>query len=183
VEAAYLIPGHSKAIGNAGTSYIDDFEGSVSTIDMRTQSLWFHGRHAAGQTGDLFPEGDLVNDLRSGFRRALLAWYVIDPLFFRNNNLTPANIAGRTRSAATTGMREVLEQEVFPNRSCPPARPATSRCWTWRTTRRNVGPYNYNPDLDGWRATCDPENNWAGISGGSPPRISRPATSRRSSSG
>lgn len=39
VEGAYLIPGHSKAIGNAGTSYIDDFEGSVSVIDLRTRPL------------------------------------------------------------------------------------------------------------------------------------------------
>jgi cell surface protein SprA len=62
-EAAYLIPGHSKAIGNAGTSYIDDFEGSVSTIDLRTQSLWFHAAlHRANPTSS--PEGDLVNDLR-----------------------------------------------------------------------------------------------------------------------
>ncbi|MCB0793823.1 MAG: cell surface protein SprA, partial [Flavobacteriales bacterium] len=61
-EAAYLIPGHSRAIGNAGQSYIDDFEGSVSVIDLRQQSTWFHAATPQGQP-DLFDEGDLINDL------------------------------------------------------------------------------------------------------------------------
>src|ERR1019366_7114577 len=39
-ELAYLIPGVNKAIGSTGTSYIDDFEGTQSTIDMRSQSSW-----------------------------------------------------------------------------------------------------------------------------------------------
>lgn len=55
IEGAYLIPGHSRAIGNAGTSYVDDFEGSVSTIDLRTQSLWFHASTPQG-IPDLFDE-------------------------------------------------------------------------------------------------------------------------------
>ena len=96
VEGAYLLPGHSKAIGASGTSYIDDFEGSVSTIDLRTQSLWFHSAIPQGLP-DLFPGGDLVDDPTAGFRRAQIAWYVIDPLFFRNNNLTPPNITPRYR--------------------------------------------------------------------------------------
>jgi cell surface protein SprA len=73
MEGAYLIPGHSRAIGNSGTSYIDDFEGSVSTIDMRTQSQWFMSSVPEGQP-DLFPEGGLINDRSSGFRRARAAW-------------------------------------------------------------------------------------------------------------
>ena len=39
-EFANLIPGHSKAIGKAGTSYIDDFEGSSSGIDLKNQATW-----------------------------------------------------------------------------------------------------------------------------------------------
>ena len=35
-EAAKLIPGHSRAVGREGNSYIDDFEGSQSTIDLRS---------------------------------------------------------------------------------------------------------------------------------------------------
>ncbi len=161
-EAAYLIPGHSKAIGDAGTSYIDDFEGSVSTIDLRTQSLWFHSATPQGLP-DLFPEADLVNDLGSGFRRAQLAWYVIDPLFFRNNNLTPPNIANSEEIRSDNRMREVLEQEVFPNRQLPAGTPANIPVLDLTYYPSDRGPYNYNPDLTDEGNLFDPEENWAGI--------------------
>ena len=165
VEGAYLIPGHSRAIGNAGTSYIDDFEGSVSTIDLRTQSLWFHAATPQG-IPSLFPEGDLVNDLRNGFRRAQLSWYVIDPLFFRNNNLTPSHIAGDAAMRSDHRMREVLEQEVFPNRQLAAGMPANIPVLDLTYYPRERGPYNYEPssgrlNTDG--TFNDPENNWAGI--------------------
>jgi len=161
-EGAYLIPGHSKAIGDAGTSYIDDFEGSVSTIDLRTQSLWFHAATPQGMP-DMFPEADLVNDLGSGFRRAQLAWYVIDPLFFRNNNLTPPNIANSEEIRSDNRMREVLEQEVFPNRQLPAGTPANIPVLDLTYYPSERGPYNYNPDLTDEGNLFDPEDNWAGI--------------------
>ncbi len=162
MEGAYLIPGHSRAIGNAGTSYIDDFEGSVSTIDLRTQSLWFH---AATPTGlpSLFPEGGLINDLGLGFRRAQLAWYVIDPLFFRNNNLTPQHIANDPEMRSDHRMREVLEQEVFPNRQLPAGTPANIPVLDLTYYPSERGPYNYNPGLDDNGNLPNPAENWAGI--------------------
>lgn len=161
-EAAYLIPGHSRAIGQAGTSYIDDFEGSVSTIDLRTQALWFHAATPQGQP-DLFPEGDFVNDLRNGFRRAQLAWYVVDPLFFRNNNLTPPNIADSEEIRSDNRMREVLEQEVFPNRQLAAGTPANIPVLDLTYYPAERGPYNYNTDLTNEGDLFDPEGNWAGI--------------------
>ena len=161
-EGAYLIPGHSRAIGDAGISYIDDFEGSVSTIDLRTQSLWFHASTPQGLP-DLFPEGDFVNDLRNGFRRAQLSWYVIDPLFFRNNNLTPSHIANDGAMRSDHRMREVLEQEVFPNRQLAAGTPANIPVLDLTYYPRERGPYNYNPDLDPEGNIPDPENSWAGI--------------------
>lgn len=160
-EVARIFPGHSRAIGDEGMSYIDDFEGSVSTIDLRTQSQWFHAATPLGQP-DLFPEGDYINDLRNGFRRSLLAWYVIDPLFFRNNSLTPPNITGVMQG--DNRMREVLEQEVFPNRQLPTGTPANIPVLDLAYYPDERGPYNYNPNLnnDGTLAT-DPALNWAGI--------------------
>jgi cell surface protein SprA len=160
-EAAYLIPGHSKAIGNAGTSYIDDFEGSVSTIDMRTQSQWFLAPPPQGQTGDLFPEGEYINDLRSGFKRALLSWYVIDPLFFNNNSLKPPLPDG---SDSNNNSREVLEKEVFPNRAA-----AHRHAQQHRRVRSGLLPLRNGvrttipPDLDENGNLQDPDGNWAGI--------------------
>ncbi|MCB9170499.1 MAG: cell surface protein SprA [Flavobacteriales bacterium] len=160
-EAAYLIPGHSKAIGSAGTSYIDDFEGSVSTIDLRTQSLWFHAATPQGQP-DLFPEGEYINDLRNGFNRAKLAWYVIDPLFFRNNNLTPSNVTSDMQRDHR--MREVLEQEVFPNRQLATGTPTNIPVLDLAYYPRERGPYNYDTDrLDQDGYFSDPQDSWAGI--------------------
>jgi len=161
-EAAYLIPGHSRAIGNAGTSYIDDFEGSVSVIDLRTQALWFHAATPQG-IPSLFPEGEFVNDLRTGFRRAQLAWYVIDPLFFRNNNLTPSHIQGDAAMRSDNRMREVLEQEVFPNRQLAAGTPANIPVLDLTYYPSERGPYNYTPNLTDTGDLFDPENNWAGI--------------------
>lgn len=159
-EGAYLIPGHSKAIGNAGTSYIDDFEGSVSTIDMRSQSQWFMAPTPQGQTGDLFPEGEFINDLRTGFKRALLAWYVVDPLFFNNNSLQPPLPDG---SETDNRSREVLEQEVFPNRQLATGTPANIPVLDLAYYPSERGPYNYTPDLDDNGNLQDPESSWAGI--------------------
>jgi len=162
MEGAYLIPGHSRAIGNAGTSYIDDFEGSVSVIDLRTQSLWFHAAVPQGLPL-LFPEGDRVNALSAGFRRARLSWYVIDPLFFRNNNLTPANISNNEEIRSDHRMREVLEQEVFPNRQLAAGTPTNIPVLDLTYYPAERGPYNYNPILTDQGDLFTPESNWAGI--------------------
>ena len=56
-EVATLIPGHNRAInvsGEDGTSYIDDFEGSQSSIDIRTFNTWVLSSVPQGQP-DLFP--------------------------------------------------------------------------------------------------------------------------------
>lgn len=162
LEGAYLIPGHSRAIGNAGTSYIDDFEGSVSVIDLRTQSLWFHSAVPQGLPS-LFPEGDRVGELSSGFRRAQLAWYVIDPLFFRNNNLTPDNIRNSPAIRSDHRQREVLEQEVFPNRQLAAGTPTNIPVLDLTYYPNERGPYNYTPNLTADGGLQNPENNWAGI--------------------
>lgn len=159
-EGAYLIPGHSKAIGSSGTSYIDDFEGSVSTIDMRQQSQWFHAATPQGQN-DLFVqnEGDIVGRA-NGFHRALLAWYVIDPLFFRQDNTTPPL---PTDSEKKNTMREVLEQEVFPNRQLPTGTPPNIPVLDLAYYPSERGPYNYTTALNPDGTLPDPVNDWAGI--------------------
>ena len=39
-EFAHLIPGHSRAIEKEGNAYIDDFEGSETSIDLKQSSSW-----------------------------------------------------------------------------------------------------------------------------------------------
>ncbi|MES2591375.1 MAG: cell surface protein SprA [Bacteroidota bacterium] len=173
-EYAYLIPGHSKAIGKAGNSYIDDFEGSQSTIDLRSQSSWVLASTPQGQAGpgtsNLFPEGDLADSLPYGYNRAKLAWYVIDPLFLRQTTgLTPGNISDNDMSHNFA--REVPETEVFPNRPVPNGVPPNIATFDLAYYPNERGPYNYDAapvpgisaGLDANGNLNDPETRWGGI--------------------
>lgn len=114
-EFAHLIPGNARAITQGGISYIDDFEGSVNFIDLKAQQQWVHASTPQGQPKAwMFPEGDLHDNLGYGMNRARIAWYIIDPLFFRNNSLTPSHITQEDQSYDYA--RQVIEQEIFPSR-------------------------------------------------------------------
>lgn len=168
-EYAYLIPGHSKAIGKDGNSYIDDFEGSQSTIDLRSQSSWTLASTPQGQPG-LFPEGNLVDSLAYGFNRAKLAWYVIDPLFLRQTtSLTPPNISDADMS--NNFAREVPETEVFPNKPVPNGIPPNIATFDMAYYPDERGPYNYDaaplPGISSGLAADgtlnDPDSRWGGV--------------------
>jgi cell surface protein SprA len=111
-EFAQFIPGHSKAIGDAGTSYIDDFEGSQSTIDLRSRTSWSLASIPQNQPF-IFPEAALIDNVALGFNRALFSWYTIDPLFFRNDSRTPAHIKNDPAMQSNHYMREITVTEVF----------------------------------------------------------------------
>ena len=115
-EFAHFIPGHSKAIGRAGTTYIDDFEGAKSTIDLRNIGTWFMASTPQGQTdATMFPEAAPGTGLAYGYNRSRLAWYVIDPLFYdRNTSLVPPNVTNTGLSRQY--VRQIWESEVFPNK-------------------------------------------------------------------
>lgn len=168
-EAAYLIPGHSRAIGDEGNAYLDDFEGSQSTIDIRSINQWFLASTPKLQP-TLFPEGDLEDSLVYGYNRAKLSWYVIDPQFFRGNGLEDGQVSEAVRSDHR--MREVLESEVFPNRELPAGTPPNIPTLDMTFYPNERGPYNYDlpngaPGLsaglndDGTLA--EPETRWGGI--------------------
>ena len=111
-EFAQFIPGHAKAIGKGGTSYIDDFEGSQSTIDLRSRTSWSLASIPQNQPNS-FPEASLINNVALGFNRARFTWYTIDPLFFRDDSRTPAHIKNNRDMTSNHFMREVTVTEVF----------------------------------------------------------------------
>lgn len=68
---------------------------------------------------DLFQEGasnQYRNDLTFNKNRAHLAWYMINPLFFRDDNTTPQHIRGNHTIQGNHLMRQVFETEVFPKK-------------------------------------------------------------------
>lgn len=88
-EGALLQPGHASAINQSrddsnGAIYIDDFEGSASSIDLRQPVQWFLASVPKGSIKfdsvktERFRESKYINDLRSGVNRAAISWYRID---------------------------------------------------------------------------------------------------------
>lgn len=169
-EFAHLIPGTSKAIGSGGNAYIDDFEGSQSTIDLKNPGTWFLSSIPQGQQNQ-FPEAVYNDSLITGFNRAKLAWYNIDPsVFYReNNNLLPPGISDADLS--DHNVREVLETEIFPNRQNPTGQATTLNILNLAFYPNKRGPYNFDVDgvpgvsagIDSDGNLNDPDSRWGGV--------------------
>ncbi len=178
-EFAKLIPGHSKAIGKNGNSYIDDFEGSVSLIDVKSPSQWIHSSIPQGQT-NLFPETKLGNDsgINTGLNRAKLAWYTIDQSVFyqQSSGITPSSITKTIQS--NHFMKAVFESDLFPKKTPPNGQPVLLPSLDIGFYPTERGPYNYdvnpvpgissgidkpNSISSGKIVLNNPENRWAGI--------------------
>ena len=176
-EFAHLIPGNASAISKGGIAYIDDFEGSVNFIDLKTIQNWVLASTPQGQPAPhMFPEGSLSDNIGFGYNRAKLAWYIIDPLFFRNNSLTPDHITVDDQS--NHFVREVQEQEIFPNRDQnQPGQLTNMPIFDLAFYPRERGPYNYDVDglapdtaqsnvasgMNADGSLKDPESRWGGI--------------------
>jgi cell surface protein SprA len=115
-EVAKLFPGNARAITRDGISYIDDFESSQSTIDLKTPSAWSLASIPQGQPS-LFPEASFNDTLPIGFNRAKLAWYSVDPIFtFNVGAETPEHIRNDKEAQSNNQVRFVMENEIFPQK-------------------------------------------------------------------
>ena len=107
--------------GRNGASYIDDFEGTRSSIDLRfpliNWTLASVPQNAVDENGNiLFPEATLNNNLQSGYNRAKIAWYNIEPVLQEKNN--PNNPLERNLTELSKPeSRLVLQEEIFPERN------------------------------------------------------------------
>tara|TARA_R110002096_G_scaffold109056_12_gene238712 strand:+ start:36057 stop:43514 length:7458 start_codon:yes stop_codon:yes gene_type:complete len=167
-EAAKLFPGNSRAITKEGIAYIDDFEGSQTIFDVRSAFAWKLASTPQGQE-DLFPEGNLNNNLAYGFNRANLAWYTIDPLFFRNDARTPNHIRN-SPSQSNNFSREIIETEVFPNKDPEPGLINNLPTLDLAFYPNERGPYNYETVGSGFSSglnrdgsLSNPQSRWGGI--------------------
>ncbi len=158
-EFAHLIPGHSKALEKEGVSYIDDFEGSKSTINIKSPELWFLASTPQGQTDDLFPEGDKRGNLEMGFNRAKLAWYRIDPLFTERNSPVDVELQ------SNPNVYRVEEQDLFPFRETQSGIPTNIPVLNVSYFPAERGPYNYDTEnIDANTGNfINPEERWAGV--------------------
>jgi cell surface protein SprA len=167
-EAAKLFPGHSKVIGKDGLSYIDDFEGAESSIDIRNFGNWFLASTPSGQN-NLLREGSLFDDRRYNHNRAKINWHTIDPLFSRDGSTTPDNVKNSPMQS-NNFMRQIVETEIFPNKARPNGQVQIMPVLDLHFNPNLRGPYNYvvndNPYAKGLNADGslkDPRTRWGGI--------------------
>ena len=168
-EFANLIPGHSKAISKAGNSYIDDFEASEIPLDLKSFNAWTIASIPQGQD-QFFPEARFNNNLVSGFNRAKLAWYVIDPLFLRNGSSTPEYIRQHADEQSSHFVREIYENEIFPLTESPSGIPTNLTILNLAYYPAEKGPYNFDTDpgaysqgMNSGGKLNDPKSRWGGI--------------------
>jgi cell surface protein SprA len=159
-EFAHLIPGHSKAIAKEGNAYIDDFEGSQTSIDLKQFSSW----KLASTPRGFFPEAELNNDRRYGYNRARLAWYHIDPLFVNPDSRTPDHIKSNPDLMSSAYVYEVYEQDIFPNKENPNGVPTRISVLNMAFYPNERGPYNYDYQrINSDGSLLAPEERWGGI--------------------
>jgi cell surface protein SprA len=161
-EFAELIPGHPNVIDKEGTSYIDDFEGSETPINIKNWTAWSLASAPQGQE-DLFPEANNINSLSYGFNRAKLAWYIIDPLFLRNNNLTPSHLRQNPDEQSNHFIREVNEKEIFPYRESAYGESTNIPVLNLAYYPQERGPYNFDDNLTPDGKLKNPQERWGGI--------------------
>ncbi|MBR7022224.1 MAG: cell surface protein SprA [Bacteroidales bacterium] len=168
-EFARFIPGLSKSAAEPGTSYIDDFEGAKSTIDLRLPTLWNLASTPQNQT-DLFPEAAAGTGLNYGKNRAKLSWYVIDNSVFYDtySNYRPSNVTNEELSK--NSVRQVLETEIFPMKDIATGTQTNVSVLNLAYYPEERGPYNYDVDPTQYSAGIneegklnDPSSRWAGI--------------------
>ncbi len=155
-EFAQMIPGQAKIIGEGGVAYIDDFEGTETTIELKTIQSWY-----LSSTPRRFPNAGNLNDLRYGYNRSKLAWYSIDPLFTRNESRTPDNITEEEQNDPF--VREVLETEIFKNRESGTGFQNSLLVMNLAFYPQQRGPYNFDPSLTPEATLPNPANRWGGI--------------------
>jgi len=167
-EFAQLIPGHPGILGDEGYASIDDFEGAKVTIDLKSPARWKIASVPQGQP-DMFPEAQFSNDLKYGYNRAKIAWYNINRDFLTNTGalsyLTNDDLSDHR-------VREIPEQEIFPNREPQNDIPQFIYVLNLAYYPEEKGPYNY--DIPGGETgisygidengnLLNPGSRWGGI--------------------
>ena len=159
-EFAQLIAGKNRGTQD-NASYLDDFENTKSTIDVSTPTSW-----VLSSVPSMFAEHTDKTTLRSGFNRARLAWYTIDPLFTRrSSSLTPGHIKSDIAQLSNHYVREVPVSELYPNRDQSAYNGALSTLsilnLAYYPTER--GPYNFDPTLNADGTLPHPQQRWGGM--------------------
>ncbi|APG60392.1 cell surface protein SprA [Christiangramia salexigens] len=155
-EFAYLVPGSpaTNDFDGKATTYIDDFEAAQTSIDINNPLSWELSSVPIGFGGEL---GN--GDLKVGYKRAKLAWYTIDPVFYSSRR--PDGISDSDISSYAS--RRVGLNEIFPNTDVVQGQPQVVYTMDVAYNPSERGPYNYNPAAAGSNNLPNPGDNFGGI--------------------
>ena len=157
-EFARLEAGTSNDV-QSKASYIDDFESTENGIDIKSPSSWMLSALPSGME-----YSNLTNNILTGYNRALINWYTIDPLFTRrSSSLTPAHIKSDVEQLSNHYVREVYERELYPNKESSYGESSTLSLLNISYYPDERGPYNLDPDLNYDGKLNNPEKRWGGI--------------------
>jgi cell surface protein SprA len=163
-EIAYLMPGASKAdqFNGEATTYVDDFEGSQTTIDLRTPTAWTLASVPLEDNFDGVANSDEPpsDEPQIGDKRAKLSWYTIDPVFYTQ---TPGGISNDELSLNKT--RRIFYDEIYPNLDIAQGQQTVINTLDLTYYPKERGPYNFNSSIAGTGTFTDIEapDNWGGI--------------------
>ncbi len=166
-EFAQILPGTSNIVDGKGTSYIDDFESAATPFNLGGSGSVLRWKLAAAPETDdgrfdLSAEAGTV--LGNAYRRAKLAWYSIDNVFYRGGGPNrPDNIDEDARS--NNYVRQINPQEIFPRQDQQVIN-TNLPIFDLAYFPAERGQYNYNPNLDSEGKLPDPTRNWGGITQG-----------------
>ena len=171
-EFAQLIAGHPNSVSKKGEVFVDDFEGTKTDIELSYPYNWFLASTPYDLSSSaLFPEATLNNNVNYGKNRALMSWFVVDQTVFSgNSSLTPDYIRGNKDIQSDNLTRQVLEQEIFPNRESLYGTTSYLPVLNVSYYPTERGPYNvdvmptsYSKGLDQNGKLKAPKTRWGGI--------------------
>ncbi|WP_299255761.1 cell surface protein SprA [uncultured Cytophaga sp.] len=161
-EFAQFLPGYNKVLdknggGEGGIAFIDDFEGAKTPYDLtRSPLTWVIAATPKGLIGANGDSTKLIN----GFKRARLAWYNIDNIFYRSNNGLPDYLS--YDKITNHFERNITQKELFPQQDVNVAvtNIPTIDLAYYPSER---GSYNYSDNLNVDGTLKDPKTNWGGM--------------------
>ena len=159
-EFAQLIAGNASGTQD-NASYIDDFENTKDLRDVSDPKAW-----VLSSVPTMFANHNDKTTVSSGYGRALLSWYNVDPIFTRrSSSLTPSHIKNDLDQLSNHYVREVYVKELYPNRDQSTYNGAVSTLPVLNLAYypQERGPYNLTLDYNSDGTLRNPAQRWGGM--------------------
>ena len=159
-EIAFLKPDTPQADKFQGEStiYVDDFEGSQTSIDMRSPFSWTLSSTPEKSPTSSYDFNATATDLSYGYKRAKLSWYSIDPTFYASR---PSGLSIQDISFNST--RRIYSEELYPATDIAIGQTQVINTLDLSYYPKERGSYNYNPAAAATNELPNPQSNFGGI--------------------